>query len=54
MWSPVFETMLTAEFKEKIMYGITLLSKKASEIKELLLIIYPKISWERGKAQRNK
>lgn len=44
IWSPVFETMLTSMFKEKNMYEIPLPDKKASEIKELLLFIYPTVS----------
>ena len=44
IWSPVFETMFTSTFKEKNMYEIPLPGKKASEIKELLLIIYPTVS----------
>ena len=44
IWSPVFETMFTSMFKEKNMYEIPLPGKKASEIKELLLIIYPTVS----------
>ena len=44
IWSPVFETMFTSQFKEKNMYEIPLPGKKASEIKELLLIIYPTVS----------
>ena len=47
MWSPVFEKMFTSEFKEKNSCEIPLPGKKASEIKELLLIIYLNIS---GKA----
>jgi len=47
MWSPVFEKMFTSEFKEKNLCEIPLPGKKASEIKELLLIIYPVTS---GKA----
>jgi len=47
MWSPVFETMFTSQFKERSMYEIPLPGKKASEIKELLLIIYSAVS-ERG------
>ena len=47
MWSPVFEKMFMSEFKEKNSCEIPLPSKKASGIKELLLIIYPTIS---GKA----
>ena len=41
MRSPVFEKMLTLGFKEKSSCEIPLPGKKASEIKELLLIIYP-------------
>ena len=48
MWSPVFEKMFTSEFKEKNSCEIPLPDKKASEIKELLLIIYLNIS---GKAR---
>ena len=44
IWSPVFETMFTSTFKEKNLYEIPLPGKKASEIKELLLIIYPTVS----------
>ena len=49
MWSPVFEKMFTSEFKEKNSCVIPLPGKKASEIKELLLIIYPTksgIAWK--------
>ena len=46
MWSPVFEKMFTAEFKEKSSCEIPLPCKKASEIKELLFIIYLNISGE--------
>ena len=47
MWSPVFETMFTSEFKERNMNEIPLPGKKPSEIKELLLIIYPTL-WQTG------
>ena len=47
MWSPVFEKMFMSDFKEKKSCEIPLPNKKASDIKELLLIIYPTIS---GKA----
>ena len=47
MWSPVFEKMFASEVKDKNSYEIPLPGKKASEIKELLLIIYLNIS---GKA----
>ncbi|XP_078343018.1 BTB and MATH domain-containing protein 36-like [Oculina patagonica] len=40
IWSPVFETMFTADFKEKNSDEISLPGKKASEIKELLQIMY--------------
>ena len=46
-WSPVFETMFSSEFKEKNLSEIPLPDKKASEFKELLLLIYPTMS---GKA----
>ena len=41
MWSPVFSTMFTAQFKEKTAEEIPLPGKKATEIKEMLLVIYP-------------
>ena len=41
IWSPVFSRMFAAEFKEKTAEEIPLPGKKASEIKELLLMIYP-------------
>ena len=44
VWSPVFEKMFTSEFKEKNSCEIPLPGKKASEIKELLLFIYPTVS----------
>jgi len=47
MWSPVFEKMFTSEVKNRNSYEIPLPGKNASEIKELLLIIYHNIS---GKA----
>ena len=47
VWSPVFEKMFTSQFKERNSFEIPLSGKKASEIKELLLIIYLNIS---GKA----
>jgi len=53
MWSPVFETMFTSEFKEKNSCEIPLPGKKASEIKELLLIIYPTVSGKRWKTVTN-
>ena len=43
-WSPVFERMFSSEFKEKTLSEIPLPGKKASELKELLLLIYPTIS----------
>ena len=42
MWSPVFSKMFTANFKEKTEQVIRLPEKKASEIREMLLVIYPK------------
>ena len=41
IWSPVFSRMFTAEFKEKTAEEVPLPDKKASEIKEMLLVIYP-------------
>ena len=43
MWSPVFERMFTSGFKEKNSDEIPLPGKKASEIKELLQIMYPSL-----------
>ena len=43
IWSPVFERMLTADFKEKNSDEIPLPGKKASEIKELLQMMYPSL-----------
>lgn len=40
-WSPVFEKMFTSEFKEKNNEEISLPGKKASEIEQLLQIMYP-------------
>ena len=42
-WSPVFERMFTSDFKEKNSDEISLPGKKASEIKELLQIMYPSL-----------
>ena len=42
-WSPVFEKMFTSEFKEKNNEEIPLPGKKASEIKQLLLLLYPSL-----------
>ena len=42
-WSPVFEKMFTSDFKEKNNDEIPLPGKKASEIKELLQIMYPSL-----------
>lgn len=41
MWSPVFSRMFTADFKEKTAQILPLPEKKASEIREMLLVIYP-------------
>ena len=41
VWSPVFEKMLTSEFKEKNNDEIPLPGKKASQIKQLLCMLYP-------------
>jgi len=40
LWSPVFEKMFTSEFQEKSKNEVPLPGKKASEIKEMLLLIY--------------
>ena len=44
LWSPVFEKMFTSEFQEKSKDEIPLPEKKASEINELLLLIYPNVT----------
>lgn len=41
MWSPVFSKMFTADFKERTARVLPLPGKKASEISEMLLVIYP-------------
>lgn len=41
MWSKVFTTMFTAQFKEKTAEEVALPRKKSAEIKEMLLVIYP-------------
>ena len=41
MWSEVFTTMFTSGFKEKYSGEVPLPGKKSSEIKEMLLVIYP-------------
>lgn len=47
LWSPVFEKMFASEFQEKRRHEIPLPGKKANEIHELLLMIYPNVT---GKA----
>ena len=42
-WSPMFEKMFTSEFKEKNKDEIPLPGKKASEVKTLLLMMYPSL-----------
>ena len=42
-WSPVFERMLSAEFKEKDNSEIPLPEKKASEFEEMLQMQYPSL-----------
>ena len=42
-WSPVFEKMFITDFKEKDNDEIPLPGKKASEIKEMLQIMYPSL-----------
>ena len=41
MWSDVFKRMFTAEFREKASKEVELPGKKANEIQEMLLMIYP-------------
>ena len=41
MWSEVFTTMFTSQFKEKTAKEIQLPGKKSAQIKEMLLVIYP-------------
>ena len=41
LWSPVFEKMFTSEFQEMSKNEVPLPGKKASEMKELLLMMYP-------------
>ena len=43
LWSPVFEKMFTSEFQERDKNEVPLPGKKASEIKELLQLIYPSL-----------
>ena len=43
-WSSVFEKMFTSEFQEKDANEVPLPGKKASEIKELLMLIYPSLT----------
>ena len=43
VWSPVFEKMFTTEFKEKSNDEIPLPEKKATEIKQLLCMLYPSL-----------
>ena len=42
-WSPVFERMLSTEFKEKNNNEIPLPGKKASEFEEMLQMMYPSL-----------
>ena len=51
-WSPVFERMFTSEFKEKSNDEIPLPGKKESEIKHLLLMLYPSLE-EKQVTKRN-
>ena len=41
MWSEVFSTMFSAQFKEKTAEEVPLPGKKSNQIKEMLLVIYP-------------
>lgn len=47
IWSPVFDTMFTSDFKEKNSVEIPLPGKKAKEIKVLLRIMYD-TSWNKN------
>ena len=47
IWSPVFDTMFTSDFKEKNSVEIPLPGKKANEIKVLLQIMYD-TSWNKN------
>jgi len=51
IWSPVFDTMFTSDFKEKNSVEIPLPGKKVHEIKLLLQIMYD-TSWNRGTLTR--
>ena len=51
-WSPVFEKMFTSEFQEKGKNEVPLPGKKASEIKEMLQLIYPSVT-ERAITEEN-
>ena len=42
--SPVFEKMFSSEFQEKGKNEVTLPDKKASEVEELLLMLYPSVA----------
>ena len=44
IWSPVFKKMFTSEFREKYSFEIPLPGKEASEIEELLQLIYSNVS----------
>ena len=55
MWSPVFKKMFTSEFsKGQNLYPVNLPGKKASEFKELLLVIYPTVSEKEWKSITNE
>ena len=41
MFSPVFSRMFSSDFKEKDSHKILLPEKKAAEIREMLMVIYP-------------
>ena len=42
--SPVFEKMFSSEFQEKDQKEVTLPDKRASEVEELLLMLYPSVA----------
>ncbi|XP_068687033.1 BTB and MATH domain-containing protein 38-like [Montipora foliosa] len=43
-WSPVFEKMFTSKFQEKDKNEVPLPGKKAREIRQILLLIYPSLT----------
>ena len=52
LWSPVFDRMFNGDFREKNSKEITLPGKKASEIHEMLELIYDRRKQINGKWYR--